>query len=104
MSIDQHLLDYEADGTRVADLTKDEAELLDQRDERIREIVTSLVGNPNPLTGKPHSATSAEAESRADERVRALEVELIAVRHMRALVEVSRNVSAWRVQAALVPV
>lgn len=40
-----------------------------ERDQRRRLIIDSLVGNPNSLTNRPHSATSAGDVADADEGV-----------------------------------
>lgn len=85
MTVGEHIDEYEAASREQIELTGQEARLCDERDQRTRTIMESLVGNPNPLTGKAHSATSAEAVAKADAEVIRCDADLIEVRRDRAL-------------------
>lgn len=43
-----------------------------ERDDHLIAVVNSLIGQPNPLTNKPHSQSSAEAIAKDDARYRVL--------------------------------
>lgn len=78
-----------ADAIRVAalvlaDAVQAEARLRFARETTEAEIAASLLGQPNPATGKPHSATSAaEAAKQTTEvltmRERLLELERVTI-------------------------
>lgn len=66
---------------------RQEQQAIDDRDTMLSALVNSLIGQPNPLTNKPHSATSAEAAAKDTEQYKAAQA-------ARLTAEVKR-VMAW---------
>lgn len=54
--------DLLAAGERLADARHNRDTLLDTKAEGKLDAIRALLGTENPLTGKPHSASSAEAQ------------------------------------------
>lgn len=63
--------------TVYADAATAESRLRIIRDETEAEIAASLLGSDNPMTGKPHSATSAGAAAKESDEVKALRERII---------------------------
>ena len=60
---------------RASDLTQAilfEQAAIAERDDYLTALMNSLIGQPNPMTNKPHSQTSAEAAAKEDGRYREL--------------------------------
>ena len=80
MNWDETMATYKREGRQSAKLEAQAARLeLDKRD-YLADGIKALVGNVNGLTGKPHSATSAEKEVREHPEYRAHHERIIAVR------------------------
>ncbi len=82
----------------LADAVSVEAYARINRDEIEAQIAASLIGTPNPETGKPHSATSARAAAASTDEAKAAHVAIIAAERetimARAHYEQAR-ISAW---------
>lgn len=86
--------------TVYADAVTHEARLRMQRDDTESTIAASLLGQPNPATNKPHSASSAAEAAKATPEVLALREQIIEAERRviltRARYECAR-LSAWAV-------
>lgn len=56
----------------LADAIRAEQQAIAERDDYLSALVNSIIGSPNPLTGKPHSLSSAEAAAKEDARYKEL--------------------------------
>lgn len=61
----------------VAFAIRAETAARDERDDFLEALVNALVGQPNPMTEKPHSATSAEKAAKCSEDYRAKETAVL---------------------------
>lgn len=62
---------------RLASEVRTEARRRETRDARLDFMVNQLIGQPNPLTEKPHSATSAEKAVKDTDEYKALNTAVI---------------------------
>ena len=60
-----------------ADCVEAEHRVAIDYEETVAAITASLLGNPNPETGKPHSRTSAEDAAKQTEQVRTIRLRKI---------------------------
>lgn len=58
----------------LCDAMRAEQTAILERDELHLALTNSFIGQPNPLTNKPHSQTSAEALAKEDESYKAAQV------------------------------
>ena len=68
---EEAIRDYQVAAGRHAKAVLDEMELLDQAGPEKDRAIQRLMGTPNPLTEKPHSASSAEKVVELDPGYRA---------------------------------
>lgn len=69
-----------------------ERQAVDDRDELLITLRNQLIGQPNPVTNKPHSATSAEESVKLTEQYKAADAERIMAecKHIMALADYER--------------
>ena len=67
MTVEEQITAVERTAVALADAMRAEATLRLERAEHEAALTASLLGNPNPETGKPHSITSAQLWAAQDE-------------------------------------
>jgi hypothetical protein len=84
---------------RLADAVEHELRLEDGRAAAKQEAISRLMQGPNPLTGKAHSASSAEAVVETDAQYAAYREQQYAARRATMKAEAYRDV--WRFRARM---
>lgn len=99
MTIDSALDDLTSAATALADA--EQALAQNQIDRVLHEaaVVNSLLGAPNPLTGKPHSVNSATEAAALDDRTIAYRTERLALERTLTLARATYRVAELRALA-----
>ncbi len=77
LDAETRIQNIENKAVNVAMAVRGESQARDDRDEYLEASVNSLIGQPNPLTGKDHSATSAEKAVKAGDDYKAKDREVL---------------------------
>lgn len=71
LDAEHRIQQIETKAVNVAMAVRGESQARDERDDFLAALVNSLIGQPNPLTNKDHSATSAEKAAKDNEDYKA---------------------------------
>jgi hypothetical protein len=103
MQTEHAIQTVEEAGRVYADALAAEEQASIEASELADQLTASLLGNDNPATGKPHSATSAEKAAKESDQYRDAQRRIVAAKRAHVLARVGYEVAklnAWRLVRA----